>query len=701
MKKPGNFVNRGEWLGNYDTAFRNDAPKPRRRRCWRGAIPLLCLGGWLLPWVFGGVLQAQDANGNLSDLDIERLLNIEVISAAKHKEPLFHTASAIFVLTGEDIQRSGATNIPDLLRMVPGLSVAQVNASGWAISSRGFGERYSNKLLVLVDGRTVYDPLFSGVYWDAQNLDLEDIERIEVIRGPGATLWGANAVNGVINILTRSSRDTQGTLLTTTVGTIEPVHISLRYGDRWGSSGTYRVYGTYFRRDHSEDTQGGGIFDGWEAGGGGFRADWSLSSADAITLLGDVRARGADETTVLPSLTPPYRQTSVARKQHWGENVLVRWNHSLTNGQGWTLQTYYDHLHRQTQTVDEHLHTLDVDFHHHLHLSQRHDWIWGIGYRAIFEDIGGSFLFRVLSDTEQLFSTFLQDEVALIPNHLRLIPGVKLERNSHSGWGWQPSLRVLWIPNSRSTVWAAVSQALRNPSDVEEESRINFAVLPQPSGPVQLVSVFGNDDFQPEKLVAYELGYRWSPGRRVSLDVASFYNVYHDLETLEPAAPYLEAVPAPEHLVLPQRFENGLHGETYGVELSSNWSITGYWQLSAAYSRLVTQLHRKPQSQYFPAELAEKASPGHQFQLRSHLVISSRLELDTSWQYVSSLDSLSVPAYSRLDSQLTWHAGEFTSFSAGGQNLLTPQHLEFGDYRQVGVIGQSQRNLYLRLLCRF
>jgi iron complex outermembrane receptor protein len=661
---------------------------------------LLFLGA---SWLQGAALrlEAQQPPADLAELDIERLMNIEVISSSKRQEPLFHAASAIFVITPSDIRRSGATNIPDLLRMVPGLIVAQVDASGWAISSRGFAERYANKLLVLVDGRTVYDPLFSGVYWDAQNLLLEDIERIEVIRGPGATLWGTNAVNGVISILTRSARDTTGGLISTTGGSREPVHINARYGARWGDNAAYRVYGSYFRRRHSVDAAGDPIHDSWEAGLGGFRADWSPSPVNAFTMQGEILSRRGDETLLLPKLTPPYQELSLSRQEHRSGNLLFRWDHRLRNGSDWTVQAYYDRVDRGTQALDEDLDTVDIEFQHHFKAAGRHEWVWGAGYRAIFEQFQGSFLFSVPADTEHRVSAFVQDEIALLPGRLRLVPGTKLEHAAHSGWNLQPSLRLLWTPRPSDAFWMAVSRALRAPSELESESRVNSAVIPGPGGQISLVSVFGDAEFKTEKLLAYELGYRLTPTRRISLDVAAFYNVYHDLQTTEPSAPFFESSPDPPHVVIAQRFDNGMRGQTYGVELGAGWNAASRWSLNAAYSRLEIQLRRDPASQNTSAELAEGTSPEHQFQFRSHLSLPRNLEWDVSLYVVSELQGIDVPAYARLDTQVTWSPHEFTSFSVGAQNLLSPHHLEFGNFRQVGVIGQAERNFFGQLRWRF
>ncbi|MBI2820274.1 MAG: TonB-dependent receptor [Acidobacteria bacterium] len=298
-------------------------------------------------------------------------------------------------------------------------------------------------------------------------------------------------------------------------------------------------------------------------------------------------------------------------------------------------------------------------------------------------------------------NAFVQDEITLIPNRLRIIPGTKLEREQHSGWNVQPSLRLLWTPKPENALWIAVSRALRTPSDLEVETRINSAVVPGPSGQLNLISVFGNEDFETEKLLAYEMGYRVTPTRRFSLDVAAFYNVYHDLQTTEPSAPFFESSPAPPHLVIAQRFANLLKGETYGAELVASWNVNSRWSLNAAYSRLEIQLHLDPKSQSMNAEQAEQTSPKHQFQFRSHLSLPRNVEWDTSLHYVSALNGLAVPAYTRLDTQMTWSPSEFSSFAIGAQNLLSPRHLEFGNFRQIGVIGQAERNFFGKLTWQF
>ncbi|HWP83630.1 MAG TPA: TonB-dependent receptor plug domain-containing protein, partial [Terriglobia bacterium] len=365
---------------------------------------LLASGLSLVALIFPAAIEAQVALPNYAEMGIEALLNIEVISAVKRQEPLFRSPSAIFVITQEDIRRSGASNIPDLLRMVPGLQVAQVDAYGWAISVRGFAERYANKLLVLIDGRTVYDPLFAGVHWDVQNLLLEDVERIEVVRGPGATLWGANAVNGVINILTRSSQETQGGMIAASSGSIEPARVHARYGGTLGSAATYRISGNYFRRDHSVDAAREPIADAWQAGSLGFRADWFATPKDSVLFQTGVQVRGADESLLLPVLTPPFQTLSVSRQQHRTGNALVRWTRRQRPDSEWSLQAYYDLLDFHSQALEEHLHTVDLDFQHQFRLSERHQWFWGLCYRLIMEEFRGSFLIAIEEEAEQQFS---------------------------------------------------------------------------------------------------------------------------------------------------------------------------------------------------------------------------------------------------------------------------------------------------------
>jgi iron complex outermembrane receptor protein len=446
--------------------------------------------------------------GALKKLSLEQLMAIEVSSVSRRPERLSDAASAIQVITREDIQRSGATRLPEALRLATNLEVDQLDASQWAISARGFNSPLANKLLVLIDGRTVYSPLFAGVFWDAQDVLLEDVEQIEVISGPGATLWGANAVNGVINITTKKAKDTQGLLVLGGGGTELHGFGGARYGGRIGSKARFRVYGKYSERDGTELPTGEDISNDWSFGQGGFRLDWDASTGDLITVQGDLYDGHTDQTPTTDA---------VAR----GANAVGRWSHKLSARSDLQLQLYVDRTHRDVPgSYDDVLDTYDVDFQYHIALGGRHDVVWGVGYRLVEDDFK-SVAVAILPEQVSLetFSAFAQDEIAL-GNRLRLTLGTKLEHNDYTDFEFQPSVRLAWQVNDRQTLWAAVSRAVRTPSRLDRD----LVILPGPN-------------FNSEVVRAYELGYRGQATERLSFSVSAFYNDYDDLRSVEPPIP--------------------------------------------------------------------------------------------------------------------------------------------------------------------
>ncbi|MDA2937284.1 TonB-dependent receptor [Acidobacteria bacterium AH-259-A15] len=646
---------------------------------------------------------AQKPSRDLTEMDIEELLNIEVTSVSKKKQSLSKSPAAIYVLTQEDICCSGATSIPELLRMVPGLNVAQIDANKWAISARGFNRLFANKMLVLIDGRSVYTPLFSGVYWDVQDTLLEDVERIEVIRGPGATLWGANAVNGVINIITKSAKDTQGGLLTTGVGTQENGFGGLRYGGKLGDNAGYRFYTKYFNRDNSALLSGGEAADGWDMLRGGFRVDWTVSGDNSLTFQGDIYDGDVGGTPTITSLFPPFSKSISQEIKVRGGNVLGRWNRDLSDTSQIEFQVYYDRTERQEATPGEVRDTFDLDFQHRFAPGKGQGIVWGLGYRVSTDKTDGTFTlsFDPESRTDHLFSGFIQDEIMFIGDRLHLTLGSKFEHNDYTGLEVQPSMKFLWAFHDRQTLWGAVSRADRTPSRTHANIRINAAVFPGQGG-LTLLSIFGNQNQKSEHLLAYELGYRSRPGQRISIDIATFYHRYHDLQSTEPSDPFFESSPTPPHLVVPLNFDNKLEGATYGAELSTNWHPTSLWRLSAGYSWLQVQLRPDPSSRDSGAELAEGTSPEHQFSVRSHLNLPRNLKLDTALYYVDRLATLNVPSYVRLDTRLGWHRSDAIAMSIGLQNLLDDRHLEFVDmHSRYKSPTQVKRSVYGKITWRF
>jgi iron complex outermembrane receptor protein len=640
---------------------------------------------------------------DLTEVSLEDLMNTRVTSVSRKEQKLSRVAAAIYVITQEDIQGSGATTIPDLLRMVPGLDVAQIDANSWAISSRGFNGPIANKLLVLIDGRSVYDPTFSGVYWDQQNVPLEDIERIEVIRGPGATVWGANAVNGVINIITKSSKVTQGGLLTAVAGSSE-AHGLARYGGKIGRAGTYRVFGNYDNYNSHVNQADQPAEDDWHLIHGGFRSDWDLTPRDVLTVEGDIIAgRERQVLTTFVSLYPALNETFDSPIRPGGGDILGRWTHAFSGRSDIALQMSDDGINRTSYGVRELSNTFNLDFQNHLVLGSRQDIVWGFGYRHTSDNSlpGYAISLNPSSQSQNLASVFIQDEIRLA-DFLSLTLGSKLEHNPYTGFQAEPSGRLAWSPADHQTVWAAVSRAIRQPARADESLRDNQSVYPGPGGLDTLISVFGNPNFKSEVLLAYELGYRVEATQRISLDFASFYNVYHDLRTLEPGTPSVVTT-SPPYLLVPETFSNGMHGNTFGAEVSADWKVVDRWKLTGSYSWLDMRLQLDPSSHdTSSATAAAGQSPRHQFQVRSYVTLPRKLDFDSSLYYVDRLPALNTPAYTRVDTRLAWRATESVELSLQGQNLLDGRHFEFIDAPdQLYLSSQVKRSVYGKVTWRF
>jgi iron complex outermembrane recepter protein len=660
--------------------------------------------GFLLAFSLSPVaLRADQAPSpaDLNKMDIEDLMQIKVTSVSKKEQSLSRTAAAVFVIDQEDIRRSGATNIPDLLRMVPGVDVQQVDANAWAISVRGFNTRFSNKLLVLVDGRTVYTPVFSGVYWEDLDMPLEDIDRIEVIRGPGATVWGANAVNGVISIFTKSAKATKGGLVTAGGGSQLHALGLLQYGGSAGKEGAYRVYGKFFDVGDSAAYNGTPAADHWRREHAGFRADWDLSSRDSLMVEGDLFANQASQTRRNGFYATPYDYIFNQALDATGGDVLARWDHTLAGGSQTSFQAYYDSYRRTDMGIPDRLRTFDLDFQHHISAGDRHDIVWGLGYRVsnAMTAPGYAVGFSPPSRTENLYSGFVQDEVRL-SDSLWVTVGCKLEHNPYTGLETEPSARVAWSrPGSRNTIWAAASRAFRQPSRVDTDLRQDpqtVAVLP---GMVEVSWLYGNPRIKDEELRDYELGYRAEFTKNFSLDADTFLSFYRNLETFEPQ-PVVIIPGSPVQLEIPMRLENKAHAVTYGGELSLNWNVTSRWRVRPGYAYLHATIHQDPSSRGQPMFNIATAFPQSMPQIRSSLNLWRRTEFDQSLYYTARLPGGSIPGHARFDLRLARHFGEFAEVSLVGQNLLRPRSTEYGDY--LWIIGtQAVRSIYLQTTWRF
>jgi iron complex outermembrane receptor protein len=609
------------------------------------------------------------AISSLKRLNVEELLDIEVTSVTRRPEPLLTAPSAIQVITQAQIRRSGAATLAQALRLADNLQVARRDASGWAISARGFNTDLANKLLVMIDGRTVYTPLYSGVFWEAQDYLLEDIDRIEVISGPGGTLWGANAVNGVINVITKRADETQGLHAEAGAGSELDALAGLRYGGTLGSQVHYRVYGKYLDQGDSSLANGTETRDSWHRRQLGFRLENAEGGTDSLKLQGDYysnheRAPGGGLTVMR------------------GANLLGRWSRNLRGDDALNLRAYYDWTSLDLPvapltinrlqlspagTLHDDLHTIDLDFYHRVRLGQKQVFTWGAGFRNAHDVVANApalaFLPTVLD--QQLYSAFVQDELRLREG-LSLTLGTKVEHNDYTGFELEPSARLQWQVAATQTAWAAISRAVRAPS------RIDRDLYQAP--PPYLTVLKGGPEFKSEHVVAYELGYRAQAGTRSTMSLSTFYNEYGDIRstTITPAT------------ILPFHFENGLEGHTWGMEFSGAQQLTDGWSLHAGYNLLQEELRIKPGHIDIANARNEVSDPQQQAALRSSLDLPAGFELDVALRWVDTLRNSNgpatgnVPAYTELDTRLAWRASQQLELSIVGRNLLHDQHPEYG-----------------------
>lgn len=642
--------------------------------------------------------QSPPAQGeDLAAMDLEELMNVKVTSVTKTEEGLSRTASAVFVIGPEDIRASGALNIPDLLRMVPGVDVAQITANSWAISVRGFNGRFSNKLLVLLDGRAVYTPTIGGVFWDVLDVPLEDIARIEVIRGPGGSVWGANAFSGVINILTRKADQTRGGVITAGGGNLNQGFGTVQYGGSLANKTDFRLYSKYSNEDHTPNAAGEPGGDGWHLLSGGFRTDTRLSGNDTLMFQGNIYT-GAEgiPATHLASPADPVPEFTDASAALSGGYLQSVWNHNFSERIGTTLEVSYNSYQRD-DALREGRKSLNLDFQNHFRWGSRHAILWGLSEQYTSSHSDGSFFVSLAPPavTDTLFGFFLQDEISLIPNRLYATVGARVERSYYTGWAPMPSARLAWEIDSANSLWAAFSRPVRTPAESDIAIRSPIAEFPGQGGLPTFLEITGNRSYGNEILTAYEIGYRSAVSPRTSLDFAAYYNDYDDLQTTEPGAPFLESSPAPLHLIVPLTYGNLMYGEAHGLELATQWKVTGRWSLRPGYAFEEIHMHTRPSSQdTTSAAIAEGSSPRQSAQLRSSLKLSHGLEWSGSAYFVDRLRALGIPSYTRVDTQLTWKWGESGTFSVVGQNLLTDHHFEFQDYLHSIDANQAKRSAY-------
>ena len=665
-----------------------------RRRAWVAAISLFFL---MAQWQWAraaGDPDSQKTAHDLTQLSLEQLGDVKVTTASKEPEEVWQTPAAIYVITQEDIRRSGATSIPEILRLAPGVEVARIDSDHWAIGVRGFGGEFSKSLLVLIDGRSVYSPLFAGVYWQVQDTLIEDIDRIEVIRGPGGTIWGANAVNGIINIITKSAKDTHGTLSPWGGGNIDQGIGGVRFGAASGKGFDYRVYGKGFIRGH-EFHPDGVNFDEWRMGQVGFRTDWSNNSRNTFNVQGDMY-KGLDGERVEVSLNSPPSAEVINYPPHntSGGNVITQWRHQFNEHSDIEGRGYFDRTSRFSPQLDETRNTYDLDLLYHFEPTARQDALLGAGTRWSHDDITNIFptlTFTPPQETDSIYSWFIQDQVGIIPRKLSLILGSKFEHNNRSGFEIQPNGRLMWTPTSHQTVWGAVTRAVRTPSRLDQDLQLTDFLVVAP--PPIFLRVVGSKSFRSEHLLGTEVGYRALVSRNLYLDLSTFRNDYNDLYGYGPGSEFVEASPAPAHIILQEPLANALKGDTSGGEIAPDWKPAEWLQLKGSYSYLHLYVHDKPGFTDDQNTVSDNgSSPHHQAIVQALFNIPGGFELDPTYRFVSSLPAQKVANYNTGDVRFGWRSQHSWEMSVVGRNVMQPHHAEFGS--DVDTIVGIKRDVF-------
>ena len=707
-------------------------------------LMLLFLGG-IQESVFGA------KSFDLMEMTLEELMEVEVTSASKKAQNFSRVPAAVYVITADEIRRSGATTLPELLRMVPGVEVARITSSSWAVSIRGFNGRFADKLLVLIDGRSVYTPAFSGVYWEDQDLLLEDIERIEVIRGPGGTLWGANAVNGIINIITKKAKDTAGMFSTVTYGTIERPVIGTRVGGKIGENLYFRIYTKYFSRRSFETQDGEDAQDDWQMWRGGFRVDSEPSVKNFFTLQGDIYTGEVGETMEMEGAD------FSKNDDHFGGNILFRWQHKFSEKSDFIFQFYYDHTHHKENyerinvqqglqnllydptllsqlyqgNLDIHqvvsslpknqdslvgnIDTYDFDFQHHFHLGRSQEIVYGFGARIIkdsFDSLDENYMVDPDERTVSILSAFLQDEIFLFPDKFSLILGCKIEHNDYTGMEYQPSVRAIFTPNEDHTLWAAISRAVRLPSRYERDVEVTkgFTVDRQNPTNIYLYKIMGGGkNFESEDLLAFELGYRGKFGDRLFVDTTLFCHLYDNLVVYQNEGVFnTETINNFYFYYISMTPVNGMEGKSYGLETALKVKPTNWWNIRLSYTLLCLDMDLK--EGYYDVDSrswVEGSSPKHQAMIWSSWDFSHHLYFDAQLFYVGKLsyelqrDYFEIPDYFNLNLRLAWRIGKNLELALVGQNLLEENHLEYISEIQQTKPTKIPRSVYLKMEVKF
>ena len=630
------------------------------------------VAGWVVSSLIWAALPGAAApRKDFNEMTLEELLRLDVTSVSKTEEPRFDAAAALYVITSEDLRRQGVRSIPEALRMVPGLEVARVSANRWAVSARGFNGLFSNKLLVLIDGRSVYDPSFGGVFWDARDVMIEDVDRIEVIRGPGGAVWGANATNGIINVVTKKARDTQGGLAVVGGGNEEGFG-AFRYGGGNGRGVSYRVYAKYDDYDGFVTAAGTDAKDQWDRWLTGFRVDWDHALGGDLRVEGSYLESALRDRVSVTAPPPRFVDSAPFDAEARNGNLLARWSKDSLSA-----QVYYDRSQRTEKVGGEHRDTFDLELQQNLSPASRHDVSWGLGARRIRNEFSPTFAvsWEPLKRDDDLYVLFAQDRVRFGGGRTQLIVGSKLEHTDRNGFEAQPSIRLTHKPSGRQVLWAAVSRAVRTPSRVNYDLRSVAAVLPTPGLPTYVVAS-GSHDIDSEKLVAAELGYRIQPTQTSLIDVALFHHDYEDLiENVPAGQPFVVFSPPPPHVVVPLVAVNRATAESYGVEVATDFRLTRAWQIAANYSYLNLKVRDTTDKGLLALP---GTSPRHQVKVLSRLDLPRSVELDLGLYWVDDLPSFGLADHLRADLRLGWRPRPAWELAIGARDLLKSQHQEFG-----------------------
>ncbi|MGA3190709.1 MAG: TonB-dependent receptor [Bryobacteraceae bacterium] len=644
----------------------------------------------------------------LADASLEDLMNVEVTSASKKVQRLGSTAASVYVISAEDIRRSGISILPELLRLAPGVQVSRLSSGSWAISIRGFNDEYSNKLLVLVDGRSVYNEFYACVFWDTLNLVVEDIERIEVIRGPGAAMWGTNAVNGVINIITKSAQAAKGGSITGGGGSEAMSAGSVRYGGEASPGAFYRIGAQNTDYEPFQILSSPSPSHGWVNRSADFRLDWDISSNDSLLVSGGIYQSSLGTVVPAATIASPNAPPADDRIDTDGGNVLVRWQHIVSETSSIEVNFSAEHMLRNDPQAEAGFNTFNAGFQQHVHAGSRHDVIYGVTVREVTLQTTPTAALRFIPghDSHSEIALFAQDEIALVPNKLSFIAGVQASLIESLGYAIQPTARLLWTPSASLSSWIAVSRANRMPSLYDRGLDYYEAPISIPSGSpyvpslLGIINVMGNPTNRSETVLAYEAGQRVQANKKISFDVSTFYNVYQHLVSATQGVPVLSFASGIPYLAIPVYTGNERHGESYGAELSTTWNVTSRWRLTAGYNWLRVETQAYAGDTNLDEDRTSSATPHHQWQVRSNFDLTRTIQIDTAFYYTAAMLETGIPQHLRGDLRIGWRPFPKIEFSIGVQDAFEANHVEYESSR-FDQISEVPRNFYGKGTWRF